>query len=254
MATSAVIIIQTGTPPAAIRQQYGDLPQWFSQAIGLPLSAIQVVRVFEGDPLPTPDPARLAVITGSWDMVTDRLPWSEATAGWIRQAMAAEMPLFGVCYGHQLMAHALGGEVGYLDCIRETGCLPVSLTVAAAADPLLEGLPDTFPVHLTHMQSVTRLPAGAEVLGRSAIDPHQIIRYGKHAVSTQFHPEFPVAAAGAMIERNRAVFGQEGRDTDAILAQIAETPEATRILQRFIAHYLAGRGAETGCAESSQAE
>ncbi len=246
MAQSAVIIIQTGTPPAAIRQQYGDLPQWFSQAIGRPLSALQVVRVFEGEALPAPDPARLAVITGSWDMVTDRLPWSEATAEWIRQAMAAEMPLLGVCYGHQLMAHALGGEVGYLDCIRETGCLPVSLTPSAAADPLLENLPATFPVHLTHMQSVTRLPAGAEVLGRSAIDPHQIIRYGKYAVSTQFHPEFPVAAARAMIERNRTVFSQEGRDTDAILAQITETPKATGILQRFIEHHLPDGRAE-GC-------
>ncbi|WP_025903181.1 glutamine amidotransferase, partial [Tatumella sp. UCD-D_suzukii] len=176
----------------------------------------------------------------------DRLPWSEATAEWIRQAMAAEMPLLGVCYGHQLMAHALGGEVGYLDCIRETGCLPVSLTPSAAADPLLENLPATFPVHLTHMQSVTRLPAGAEVLGRSAIDPHQIIRYGKYAVSTQFHPEFPVAAARAMIERNRTVFSQEGRDTDVILAQITETPEATGILQRFIEHHLPDGRAE-GC-------
>ncbi|MBS0908633.1 glutamine amidotransferase [Tatumella sp. JGM118] len=246
MAQSAVIIIQTGTPPEAIRQQYGDLPQWFSQAMGLPLSAIQVVRVFEGEALPPPDPARLAVITGSWAMVTDRLPWSEATAEWIRQAIIAEMPLMGVCYGHQLMAHALGGEVGYLDCIRETGCLPVSLTPAAAADPLLQNLPATFPAHLTHMQSVTRLPAGAEVLGRSAIDPHQIIRYGKYAVSTQFHPEFPAAAARAMTERNRTVFGQEGRDTDAILAQMTETPEATGILQRFIAYHLP-EGSTEGC-------
>jgi GMP synthase (glutamine-hydrolysing) len=59
-------------------------------------------------PLPAPDNATIAGDTGSWDMVTERLPWSEMTAAWIREAMAIEMPLFGVCYGHQLMAHALG--------------------------------------------------------------------------------------------------------------------------------------------------
>jgi GMP synthase (glutamine-hydrolysing) len=70
---------------------------------------ISVARVYAGEPLPAPDNATIAVITGSWDMVTERLPWSEMTAAWIREAMAIEMPLFGVCYGHQLMAHALGG-------------------------------------------------------------------------------------------------------------------------------------------------
>ena len=246
MQQPAIIIIQTGTPPENIRQQFGDLPLWFSQAIGLPLNDLQVVRVFEGESLPAPDPSRVAVITGSWDMVTDRLPWSEDTAEWIRQAMAVEMPLFGVCYGHQLMAHALGGEVSYLDCIRETGCLPVSLSPAAATDPLLGALPATFPAHLTHMQSVTRVPAGAHVLGHSAIDPHQIIRYGKHAVSTQFHPEFRVPAARAMIERNRGVFSQEGRDTEQMINQVTDTPEATGILQRFIASYLPGIRADAG--------
>ncbi|WP_438612278.1 glutamine amidotransferase-related protein, partial [Klebsiella variicola] len=44
-------------------------------------------------------------------MVTERLPWSEEAAEWLRQAMAIKLPLFGVCYGHQLLAYALGGEV-----------------------------------------------------------------------------------------------------------------------------------------------
>ena len=238
MAQSAVIIIQTGTPPEAIRQQYGDLPQWFSQAMGLPLSAIQVVRVFEGEALPPPDPARLAVITGSWAMVTEKLSWSELTAEWIRQAMAINMPLFGVCYGHQLMSYALGGEVRYLDCIRETGCLQVSLKEAARQDPLVGQLPEHFPAHLTHMQTVSRLPDGAIALASSVVDSHQIVRYGPNAVSTQFHPEFSVAAAKAMIERRSTELDNEGRDSQSLIAGVTQTPDASGLLTRFIAMQL----------------
>lgn len=57
-------------------------------------------------------------------MVTDQEPWSEKTAAWIRNAMAMEMPLFGVCYGHQLMAHALGGRVEYHPQGRESDAIP----------------------------------------------------------------------------------------------------------------------------------
>ncbi|KGD72978.1 glutamine amidotransferase [Tatumella morbirosei] len=238
MSQTSFIIIQTGTPPEDIRQKYGDLPDWFSQAMGIPLQEIEVVRVFEGQPLPAPDPSRLAVITGSWAMVTEKLSWSELTAEWIRQAMAINMPLFGVCYGHQLMAYALGGEVRYLDCIRETGCLQVSLKEAARQDPLTGQLPEHFPAHLTHMQTVSRLPDGAIALASSAVDSHQIVRYGPNAVSTQFHPEFSVAAAKAMIERRSTELDNEGRDSQSLIAGVTQTPDASGLLTRFISMQL----------------
>lgn len=74
-------------------------------------------------------------------MVTERADWSERTAGWIRNAMDAELPLFGVCYGHQLMAHALGGRVDYLPGGREIGTLPIALTPQGANDPFSAKLP-----------------------------------------------------------------------------------------------------------------
>jgi GMP synthase (glutamine-hydrolysing) len=78
-------------------------------------------------------------------MVTDRLAWSEKTAAWIRSAMAVEMPLFGICYGHQLMADALGGEVAYHPAGRETGCKAITLSAAGRTDPLLSDRPAHFP-------------------------------------------------------------------------------------------------------------
>lgn len=107
MTRKRLLLVQTGTPPAAIREEHGDLPRWFRTLLAPWQAQLTAVRVFEDEPLPAPDRQTVAVLTGSWAMVSDRLAWSERTADWIRQAVAIGMPLFGVCYGHQLMAHAL---------------------------------------------------------------------------------------------------------------------------------------------------
>ena len=171
------------------------------------------------------------MITGSAAMVTERAAWSERTAGWIRDAMDIELPLFGVCYGHQLMAHALGGRVDYLPGGREIGTQSIELTLAAATDPL--ALPASFRAHTTHEQSVLEPPAGSTVLARSTRDPHQLLRYGPHAISTQFHPEFNAEVMRAYIQRKHAHMRGEGADPQQIFSAVAATPIARRLLRQF---------------------
>lgn len=162
MSSDAILLIQTGSAPETLNAREGDLPQWFARALGRDLArGMQVVRVFAGETLPPPGQHALAIVTGSAAMVTDREAWSEATAAWIRQAMAVSMPLFGVCYGHQLMADALGGTVGDHPEGGEAGCLEIELLSEAGEDPLLAGLPSRFTAHLTHSQSVLVPPRGA---------------------------------------------------------------------------------------------
>ncbi|KAF1029547.1 MAG: Gamma-glutamyl-L-1-hydroxyisopropylamide hydrolase [Burkholderia plantarii] len=235
MTTASLLLIQVGTPPDDIRATFGDLPDWFSRVLDLPRERIEAVRVFEGETLPPPDAGRVAVITGSWAMVTDRLPWSEAAAQWIREAMAIGMPLFGVCYGHQLMAHALGGRVDYHPRGPEVGCLAIDLAPAAAGDPLLKSWPATFKAHLTHEQTIVTPPPGAQVLAASARDAHQIVRYGPNAISTQFHPEFTTGISAACIRRRDATLRQNGQDPEAMLAALDTTSAAARLLREFVA-------------------
>ncbi|MGG7448703.1 glutamine amidotransferase [Kosakonia oryzendophytica] len=234
MEQKSLIIIQVGTAPEPLRDVHGDIPDWFCQAIGCSPDDVDVVRVFEGETLPPPDVSRAAIITGSWAMVSDRLPWSEKTAEWIRDAVAVEMPLFGVCYGHQLMAWALGGDVEYHPKGREAGTQTVYLNAAAANDPLLSHLPATFPAHLTHRQTVTRLPEGASVLASSLHDNHQIVRYGPRAVSVQFHPEMTPEIATDLLRLNRANIEKEGVDADSLVAGVLPAPGAAEILRRFV--------------------
>ena len=239
LSRKTLLLVQTGTPPVEIASDHGDLPVWFSHLLAPWRNKISVARVFAGEPLPAPDNHTVAVITGSWDMVTERLPWSEMTAGWIREAMAIEMPLFGVCYGHQLIAHALGGEVDYHPAGRETGSKTVSLSENGLTDGLLANQPVSFSAHLTHMQTVTRLPQGATVLASSQHDPHQIVRYGEHVVSTQFHPEITPAIARSLIAFRQTVLRNEGIDPEKLSREVVESPVASAILPRFIANYLA---------------
>jgi GMP synthase (glutamine-hydrolysing) len=228
-----VLIIRTGRAPDAIRSRHGDFAHWLRLAAGLPLAQLQIVDVAAGEALPRPADVAGAMITGSAAMVTERADWSERTAGWIRDAMDAELPLFGVCFGHQLMSHALGGRVDYLPGGREIGTLPISLTSHGASDPLVHRVPATFRAHTTHEQSVLEPPAGATVLARSARDPHHLLRYGRHAISVQFHPEFNAEVMRQYIRRKREAMRREGADPQRIYREVGATPMARSLLRRF---------------------
>lgn len=170
-------------------------------------------------------------------MVTDRAGWSEETAGWIRNAMDIDLPLLGVCYGHQLMAHALGGRVDYLPGGREIGTLPIDVLPGAEKDELTAFLPAQFRAHTTHEQSVMEIPRGAKVLARSVRDPHHLIRYGRNAISVQFHPEFNADVMRAYIRRKHDHMCREGFDPHRTYRQVAATPLARRLLKVFSRHH-----------------
>jgi GMP synthase (glutamine-hydrolysing) len=231
-----LLIIETGHAPAPIRGRHGDFSHWFRLALQVPPAHVHRIDVQSGEALPPPRMCAGAVITGSTAMVTDGDAWSESVADWIRKAMGVELPLFGVCYGHQLMAHALGGRVGALPDGREIGTQYIELLPDAADDPLLRGLPARFRAHTTHQQSVLAPPPGARVLARSAQDPHQILRYGKHAISTQFHPEFSATVMRAYLRLRAPQLHAESRDMRALLSAVGAAPHARRLLRGFALH------------------
>ncbi|MCU5774798.1 glutamine amidotransferase [Erwiniaceae bacterium BAC15a-03b] len=187
-AKAPLAIIQLEVPPAAVSAQVGEQSHWFVQALQLQPQDYIVVRPHLGEQLPDFDQVSAAILSGSWAMVTDHADWSERTAAWVRGAIEQQLPLLGVCYGHQLMSYALGGEVADNPRGWERGLKPVENL--APGDTLLSALPAQFEAWLSHRQSVVQPPAGAQVLARSALDECQIIRYSPTALSVQFHPEF----------------------------------------------------------------
>ncbi len=232
---SPFLIIETGQPTPGLRR-LGSYSHWIRVAAGLHAEQAVAYRVAEGETLPLRDGFAGALITGSGAMVTDRLDWSERTAEWLGAAARAGFPLFGICYGHQLIAHALGGSVDYNPRGREMGTLAIERTDAAHADPLLGAYPRHFAAHVTHRQSVTRLPAGALRLARSDMDEHHAYRYGDSVWGVQFHPEFSTAMMRGYIDARRDALALEGADGNAMHAAVRATPMARGVLRRFVRH------------------
>ena len=189
--------------------------------------------MYDGAPLPTSFDYAGIVVTGSGSMVTDREPWSEASAEYLREAVTRELPVLGVCYGHQLLAHAFGGLVGYNPVGRNIGTTPLQLTEAAASDPLFQRFDSPVDVQVSHSQRVLQLPAEAVLLGSCERDAFHAFRIGERAWGVQFHPEFSAETTRDYIRIRQETILAEGLDAEALLAGVRETPDAEQVLRNF---------------------
>jgi len=229
------LILETGKPVPSMRR-HGRFPHWIRVAAGLPADAAVVVDVEHGEPLPERDGFAGVLITGSGAMVTERRDWSERSAEWLRQAAHDGVPLFGICYGHQLLAHALGGDVDYNPAGREMGTVDIRLQPHAVGDPLFAGLPAQFAAQATHLQSVLRAPEGATVLASSEQDGCHAFRWGDAAWGVQFHPEFATTHMRGYVRAKHEALAREGRCAHRLSRTISATPHARRVLRRFVRH------------------
>jgi GMP synthase (glutamine-hydrolysing) len=258
----SVLIVKLGDTLPQLASALGDFEHWIAQGLH---SAGTPLHIEVSDPRPEPKqpatvhphppihglatpnpglplPQTLAhrrmgvVVTGSHAMVTDREPWSEATAAWLAEVVALGAPVLGICYGHQLLAHALGGEVWPHPSGLELGTIEVEPTAEAANDPLLGHLAQQgvrFAAQSAHRQSVRTLPPGATVLARNAFEPHHAYRVGHCAWGVQFHPEFGPDATRGYVQHLADNLHAQGDSAHSLQAQVRASPEAASVLARF---------------------
>jgi GMP synthase (glutamine-hydrolysing) len=228
-----VLIIKAGSTLPAIAERRGDFEDWIRMGMALEPDEVSVVDVTAGDPLPAPDACSAAVVTGSHGMVTDRAEWSERSAEWLSRAQRDGVPVLGICYGHQLLAHALGGEIADNPRGLEYGTVETALERPASDDSLLRGLPIKLSVQTGHTQAVIRLPKGAVLLAQSARDSCHAFRFGDAAWGVQFHPEFDADIMREYLGHTRDRLEKAGLDVDALLSKVQSTDISAAILQRF---------------------
>jgi len=229
----AILVCGRTVPP--LRERRGDFVDWFRHGLAADAAAAPAFDLEAGEDLPPVETLGGCIVTGSPTMVTEELDWSVAAEAWLAAAHGRGLPILGVCYGHQMLARALGGTAGDNPAGREIGTAAIELLAAAESDALLGGFQSPLQVQVSHSQSALTLPTGAVLLARSAGDPHQAFRVGETTWGVQFHPEFDADIVRCYIEFRREEISAEGLDVDALLTNLRDDARATTILRRFSA-------------------
>ena len=196
-------IIQTGDVPAQLRSEFGPYPAMFERmfdAAGFRFQ-FETVPVFEGAPMPDASALSGVVITGSAAGVYEDHAWLAPLRSFIRAAYEARTPMLGICFGHQIMADAWGGDVRK----SEKGWGLGRHVYGVRQRPgFMEGAPDALAVACSHQDQVIVAPAEAEVILASDFTPNAGLAYRNGAaISFQPHPEFEDSYALALAELRR---------------------------------------------------
>jgi GMP synthase (glutamine-hydrolysing) len=231
-----MMILAAGSTVPAIAERRGDFDRWIREAIGDAWTGSWAVHDVRTDaPLPGPRDADAFVITGSSSSVTERAPWMLRAEALVRGIEQARVPLLGICFGHQMIAQALGGEVKKNPRGREIGTVRVERLLD---DPLFAGLPRSFDVNATHVDAVVELPPHAEVLATTSLDPVAAFCVGDRVKAVQFHPEFDGDVMRGYLRARADRVREEGLDPDALLAAVHEGTRGRDILRGFARHVL----------------
>ncbi|HEY8942794.1 MAG TPA: glutamine amidotransferase [Polyangiaceae bacterium] len=224
-----VAIVVTGEPVERVLVRRGGWSAMIRDAIGE--VAVRFADLDARRVLPSLVDYRAVIVTGSAASVPSRASWIVETERRLADAVGAEVPIFGICFGHQLLGQALGGRVAVNPLGREIGTVSVE---RISADPLLDWADGSFLTNMTHVDSIVELPRGARVLGRSDQDSNAFVRFAERVWGVQFHPEIDAAVMLDYLEARREVLEAEGRDWSALRRAVAETPIARGLLRRFL--------------------
>ena len=190
-------VLETGFPPEPLRARFGGYPSMFQHLLGEGF-AWRSYDVQAGEWPDRPEAEDGYIVTGSAAGVYEDDAWIGRLLDFLRGAKGRTR-LVGICFGHQAMAQAFGGQV-----IKSPKGWGVGLHTydVAIHEPWMDAAP-TISVPASHQDQVVELPPGARVLAASAFTPMGMLDYGQGAVSLQLHPEFDPAYAEALIESRR---------------------------------------------------
>jgi GMP synthase (glutamine-hydrolysing) len=230
-----IVILRAGDAVPEVRAVRGDFPKWIRESAGDAWTGPWRDHDVRTDaPLPDVSEAAAFVMTGSSSSVTERAPWMLRAEEYVRSIVAAKVPLFGICFGHQLVAQALGGLVAKNPRGRELGTVVFERARDGGPDPMLAGLPPSFAVNASHVDSVVRLPDGARVLGTTALEPVSAFAVGESTWGVQFHPEFDGDVVRGYVRARAEIMKSEGLEPEEAIASAADAPFGRDVLRSFV--------------------
>lgn len=232
-----IAVIETGAPPAPLQSRHPSYPAMMARMLAphAPHLSFSTSSVLSGVDMPRPADFDGLLITGSAAGVYEDHAWIGPLEALIRDAAKAGKPQVGICFGHQLMAQAFGGDVKKSDKGWGVGLHQYEVTHAASfMSPSLSRI----ACAVSHQDQVIAPPPGAKTLARSEFCEHGALAYAQGpAISFQMHPEFESDYAADLIAARRNRLGEALAD-DALASLKGRSDRA--VIARWIANFFTG--------------
>ncbi len=233
-------ILEAGLLRDRMRPRFNPYPVMFADFLGrakrdLDYATVSVVR---GEVAASIHDCDGWLITGSRHGVYDNLDWMAPLQEFIRALAAAEVPLIGVCFGHQIIAQALGGEVVKSDQGWGVGLHQYQVEQQHS---WMQSSARQVGIYAFHQDQVVQLPQTAEVFLSSEFCPYAGLSYGNSIISVQAHPEFEAAYENALLEAYGGSVVPEDVCAPALAGMRAGEQADTGLLANWFAEFFLSR-------------
>lgn len=218
-------ILQTGRSPDELRKKHGDYDDLFKTLLSGRGFRFDTYPVLDGVLPSGPEAADGWLITGSKFGAYEDHDWIPPFEDFLRRTYARGVPIVGICFGHQILAQALGGKVSRYKGGWAVG--PVTYRNALGHDPLT--------MLAWHQDQVTVLPDKARVLAGNDFCPYGVLSYGNRALTMQPHPEFTPGFLADLIETRRDLLPKQIADKAAMA--VSQNPQLSGfgdMIERFL--------------------
>jgi GMP synthase-like glutamine amidotransferase len=231
-----VTILETGRAPGRLSDDYPRYPDMFASLLSKADENLtfETIALVDGAPLPHPPACEAVLITGSPAGVYDSTPWMDPLRAFVRGAFEAKTPIVGVCFGHQIIADAMGGVVRKSE--KGWGVGRHTYDIIRHRD-WMNGGGATISLSASHQDQVIEPPAGAATLASSKHTDHAMLAYDNAPViSVQGHPEFSDRFVSALYSARRGKTLSDAA-VDAALESLTR-PEDNALVGEWIVRFL----------------
>ena len=239
-------LLVAGPLPENLVQKFGTFADMFKALLTKqdPAMTFTQYQVY-GDEFPVDAKACDGwIVTGSLHSAYEKLPWMLKLEALIREAIAGKQPVIGICFGHQIMATAMGGTVEKAPSGKWGAAVHTyQIGVDAKDRPqwMGEGT-DSFSLQASHQDQVTVLPESGCLIAGNAFCPNGMIAYGDSGLSMQLHPELESGIIEVMLHQRRGDAMSE-EDADVALAHVHDKVDAEKVAEWMVRFFRQKRGA-----------